>query len=145
MRELIYAVEGKAANLIKTFALDEPGHGGACHKYAVLRVGNYVFKDTEDLYKSVMAVVYEEHDLVTVEFQNGPINSDGNGVNGVQIEDLTAINIDRLEGFQSGPYACQDNAEALEHFRKALECLQRRTKARIARGVEGTHTVCPQP
>jgi hypothetical protein len=27
-------VEGKAANL-RTFAMDEPGHGGACHKYEI--------------------------------------------------------------------------------------------------------------
>jgi hypothetical protein len=125
MRELQYAVEGKAANL-RTLAIDEPGHGGACHKYAI-GIGHSNFDGI--------------HPLVTLNFQNGPINVDGNGVNGIQHEDLLAIIIDRLNGFQSGLYACSNNQEALDHLRAALECLQRRTKARIARGVEGTHTV----
>ena len=129
MRELEYAVEGKAANL-RTFSLDAPGHGGACHEYQI-----------EGALQPANGTGTRYGIVVPIKFQNGPINVDGNGVNGVQMEDLTAINIDRLEGFQSGPYACADNAEALDHFRKALECLQRRTKARIARGVEGSHTV----
>ncbi len=122
MRELIYGVEGKAANL-HTFALDEPGHGGACHKYLI----------TE--YKEGTAV------NLNVNFQNGPINADGNGVNGVQNEDLLAIVIDRLQGFQSGPYKCPENAAALECCQHAMKVLQERTAKRVARQVEGTHTV----
>lgn len=129
MRELQYAVEGKAANL-RTFVLDEPAEGGACHRYRI-QSADIIVEGVGNVPK-----VWEE-----IRFQKGPINVDGNGVNGVQMEDLTAINIDRLEGFQSGPYACADNAEALDHFRKALECLQRRTKARIVRNVEGSRTV----
>lgn len=34
MRELKYAIEGKAANL-RTFAADEPGNGGANHEYHI--------------------------------------------------------------------------------------------------------------
>lgn len=83
MRELIYAVEGKAANL-KTYAVDEPGHGGACHKYQVVAPGVH-FGD-----KPTTGFV-----LADIQFQNGPINADGNGVNGVQHEDLLAIIIDR--------------------------------------------------
>jgi hypothetical protein len=128
MRELIYAVEGKSANL-RTSATDDPGSGGACHKYHIVRA---VSEGEDKPQGEVLAEIY---------FQNGPINVDGNGVNGVQCEDLVAIDIDRLEGFQRGPYACNDNQEALDHLRAALECLQRRTKARIARGVEGTHKV----
>lgn len=127
MRELIYGVEGKSANL-KTFAVDEPGHGGACHKYeitALVGQGNFIRDIT----------------LGFINFQNGPIKDNNYGVNGVQNEDLLAIVIDRLEGFQSGPYKCGDNALALDALRAAMGYLQQRTKDRIARGVEGTHTV----
>jgi len=129
MREIVYAVEGKAANL-KTFAIDEPGHGGACHKYHITKAQG----DAEN--SSPAGLV-----LAEIEFQNGPINADGNGVNGVQHEDLLAIIIDRLEGFQSGPYACVSNAHALDMCRGALIALQNRTRERMSRGVEGTHKV----
>ena len=54
-------------------------------------------------------------------------------------EALIAI-VDRLRSFQAGPFACEDNEEALHHCKQALEWLQHRTRRRIARGVEGTHT-----
>jgi hypothetical protein len=63
------------------------------------------------------------------------------GVNGITNEVLLAIVADRLRGFQSSPYACQENAEALECTEAALRRLHDRTRAREARGVEGTHTV----
>ncbi len=126
MRELIYGVEGKCANL-RTFATDEPGQGGACHEYAI------EFKDGQKAFGETVRV--------SISFQNGPINVDGNGVNGIQHEDLLAIIIDRLEGFQSGKYNCEENARALLHVKAALEILNDRTRARIARNVEGTHTV----
>lgn len=101
--------------------LDEPGQGGACHEYNIFsnRIGS-------DLFCSIV-------------FQNGPIKEFG--VNGVTHEALLAILIDRLEGFQSGQYACTDNSEALCALRTALSVLQRRTRARVARGVEGTNVV----
>lgn len=130
MRELKYAVEGKAANL-KTFAMDEPGHGGACHHY-LIESSEFVDSDGEDVLPAVHA------DIV---FHNGPINEDGNGVNGVQHEDLLAIIINRLEGFETGPYACAENAAALQACRYALQLLNARTRERIKRRVEGTHKV----
>lgn len=97
--------------------LDERGPGNANHKYLI-----------ESDSKSVK---------VNIDFQNGPIKE--SGVNGVTGEALAAILIDRLEGFQSGPYACKDNEMALLSFKVGLSWLQNRTKERLARGVEGTH------
>jgi len=102
--------------------MDEPGCGGACHVYRIEYGHNG-----------------PACNAVEIRFQNGPINEAG--VNGISQEALLAILEDRLVGFQSGPYATADNAEALEHIRGAMECLHRRTKARVARGVEGTHAV----
>lgn len=62
--------------------LDEPGHGGACHRYNISAVTN--------------------------------------------------------SSFQAGPYASEDNAQALHHLEQALFWLQKRTRDRLARGVEGT-------
>lgn len=76
-----------------------------------------------------------------ISFQNGPVKEDGNGVNGITHEVLLAVLIDRLEGFQAGQYANPHNQLALDHLRGALEALHDRTRARIARGVEGTHKV----
>lgn len=119
MRELIYGVEGKVANL-RAFAVDESGCGGANHVYDVLPVAG----NAKGL---------------RIEFQNGPIK--GGIVNGLQNEDLLAVLIDRLEGFQHGPFKCEENALALDALREAMLHLNTRTKKRIARGVEGTHAV----
>lgn len=72
-----------------------------------------------------------------IEFQNGPIKEFG--VNGISNESLLAIVIDRLRGFQSGEYACEDNQIALESAEYCLNMLQKRTKDRLSRGVEGTN------
>ncbi len=133
MRELIYAVEGKAANL-KTYAMDEPGHGGACHDYSIC------IADPLPLPEGV-STDSPLGQLERISFQNGPINEAGIGVNGVQHEDLLAIIIDRLEGFQKGKYACFENGLALEHLQMAMRMLNARTAKRIERGVEGTHQV----
>lgn len=107
-----------ANDLLTVTVLDEPGSGGACHAYDITG-GEAV--------------------PTHIRFQNGPIAEAG--VNGVTHEALLAILCDRMRGFQSGPYASADNAEALTCMEQAQTALQRRTKARMARGVEGTHTV----
>ena len=103
-------------------AMDEKGQGNANHEYEITEV---VGPDTT------------KHVLGTVSFQNGPIKE--SGVNGVMNEDLIAIVIDRMRGFQSGDYACRDNALALTKLEEALMWLRNRTNEREARGVEGTH------
>ncbi len=75
--------------------------------------------------------------LTNISFQNGPIKEVG--VNGIHNEDLIAIVIDRMRGFQSGDYACRDNALALTKLEEALMWLRNRTNEREARGVEGTN------
>lgn len=97
--------------------LDDPGHGGACHKY-LISGGQYV--------------------NCAIEFQNGTIPEVG--VNGVTHEALLEVLIDRLRGFQSGQFACRENAIALTKLQEAQMWLLQRTRDRAARGVEGTHT-----
>lgn len=72
---------------------------------------------------------------VVLNFQTGPIPVVG--VNGLTIEMLIAIAIDRLRGFQEGPVKCRQNALALTQFEQGLHWLNDRTSERKARGVEG--------
>jgi hypothetical protein len=103
--------------------LDEPGAGGANHVYEVSGF------DAPGIPK--------ESGHLTINFQNGPINEAG--VNGVTQEVLLSIVADRLRSFQAGQYACRENAIALTKIEEAQQWLQARTRARMARGVEGTH------
>ena len=75
--------------------------------------------------------------VAQIDFQQGPVPEVG--INGLTNEALLAIVIDRLRGFQSGPFACRENALALTKLEEALHWLQSRSRDRIVRGVEGTY------
>lgn len=114
--------------------LDEPGSGGACHAY---RVSGF---DTTTNPSCPYTPLFGKPAIdARVLFQNGPIAEAG--TNGVTHEALLAILIDRLQSFQNGPYKCRENAIALTSLEEAQMWLQKRTRDRLARGVEGTHTV----
>ena len=81
-------------------------------------------------------------DVARIQFQHGPRGVAGS-VAGVYDDDLLAIVQDRMEGFQAGPFACPENASALDHIRQAREALGLRVARRIKQGVLGenaTHT-----
>lgn len=73
--------------------------------------------------------------LAYIRFQKGPILEAG--VNGVQIEHLLAIVLHRLREFQKGPFACGENALAIDGVTTAIDALRARTIDRQRRGVEG--------
>ena len=116
MREITGHQVNGCNESLKIEVLDEPGEGGACHKYYI---------STPDLLVAC-----------PIEFQDGPVSRQANGLTH---EALIAIVIDRLEGFQRGPFACLENAAALHHLHAAQMALHERMRARLARGVEGTH------
>jgi hypothetical protein len=129
MRELHEHKVNPANEKLRIRVIDGPGSGGASHLYVVdgfAATLNPSFEDANHLYTEVL-------------FQNGPIAEVG--VNGITHEALLAIVADRLRSFQAGPYACRENALALTKIEEALHWLHHRTRAREARGVEGTHTV----
>jgi len=101
---------------------DEPGQGGACHHYEIMSV------DPSE----------RTAPFCRINFQEGPTKE--YGVNGIYNEDLIAVVIDRLRGFQSGDYSCQQNALAITKLEEALHWLNDRTQERMERGVEGTNT-----
>lgn len=75
-------------------------------------------------------------DVVKIPFQHGPRGVEGS-TPGVFDDDLLAIIEDRLVGFQSGPFACEENGYALTAVREARAWLGRRVARRIAQGVLG--------
>ena len=83
------------------------------------------------------AIDVGEARTVILRFQHGPVNE--NGINGITNEVLLAIVIDRLRGFQDGPFKCRENAIALTKAEESLMWLKKRTEGRLSRGVEGTH------
>lgn len=112
------AIEGHKVNpandLLDIYVTDDPGAGGANHEY---RIGT------------------ANREICAIHFQNGPIGE--NGINGVTQEALLAVVIDRLRSFQAGPFSCRENALALTKIEEGLHWLLHRTRARMARGVEG--------
>lgn len=106
---------------------DEPGSGGANHRYEISGYDSSTNPSAQNLTPGT----------TTVFFQNGTIPD--KGVNGITQEALIAIAIDRLRSFQAGPFACKENACALTHLEEAMHWLQQRTIKRIQRGVEGTY------
>lgn len=110
-------------------AMDERGQGNANHHYEISIVD-------PDKSGNENGFCTNRHIIL---FQNGPIKE--TGVNGIHNEDLIAIVIDRLKGFELGEYACSENATAIKSLENALFELSCRTKEREACGVEGTHTI----
>lgn len=106
----------------KVIVADEPGQGGACHQYRIMKADGQADETFLDS---------------AVNFQNGPVKEFG--VNGCHQEDLLAIVVDRLRSFQSGPFACRENALALTKIEEAMHWLNHRTADRQVQGVEGTN------
>lgn len=114
-----YHHDGHGLNDLHTIQADarDPNAGNASHAYEVV-------DDTGEV-------------LAHISFQHGPRNVPGS-TPGVLDAAILAILIDRYEGFQSGPFACDENAAALGHLHLALDWMRTRATRRAARGVLGT-------
>lgn len=121
MRELTSHKVNGLNEALQIQVLDDPGQGNACHRYVI---------EAKDGFGVTLAGC-------GINFQNGPILEAG--INGISNEALLSVVEDRLLGFQSGQYACRDNDIALQHVQSAMAWLLKRTRERMARGVEGTH------
>jgi len=108
---------GSDLNRNLAISADEKAEGGASHVY------------------SIDPVASAGCSLATIKFQKGALREVG--FNGVSDEALLAIVIDRLRGFQSGPFSCRENALALTKVEEAMHWLNARTADRMARGVDG--------
>jgi hypothetical protein len=131
MRQIDEHKINPASDTLSITVTDEPGSGGANHRYVVegFETGTNASLSEDN---------FEPKSRTVILFQNGPIPE--NGVNGLTHEVLLAIVSDRLRSFQKGPFSCKANACALTHIEEAQHWLQQRTIERMRRGVEGTHT-----
>lgn len=80
-----------------------------------------------------------------ISWQNGPLGAPGDPdrqePNGAFVETIIKAAADRIDFYQASRFRSDDNQEALDHLYAALLALDRRTRSRTVRGVEGTHTV----
>lgn len=112
---------------LSVIAVDQPGSGGANHHYIITLPDWTRNPDGSN-----------SHHVWDLNFQNGPIQSPAD-FNGITNEALLAVLIDRMRGFANGPFKCRENSVALTKLEETLMWLQKRTRDRMARGVEGTN------
>jgi hypothetical protein len=111
---------------INVFASDEPDVDGAHHEYII------------DVSADKDSVGSEPVERIVIKFQKGGLAE--TGVNGITDQALLAIVLDRLRGFQAGPYSCRDNSIAITKLEECLLWMGKRYTDRAARGVEGVRT-----
>ena len=83
------------------------------------------------------AIVNDKAGYIHIKFQCGPIKE--HDVNGTSIENVLELLVNRLQGFQKGPFRCRTNALAITKIEEAIMWLEQRTKERLRQGVEGTN------
>jgi hypothetical protein len=115
MRTITDHHDGHGLNESITIEADEPSNGGASHHYTLSTPNTLVGY---------------------VQFQQGPRDVEGS-IPGVTEAVVLAILIDRLRGFQSGPYACRENAIIITKLEECLHWTKARADARAKRGVLG--------
>tara|TARA_B100001123_G_C15343256_1_gene1035932 strand:- start:2403 stop:2822 length:420 start_codon:yes stop_codon:yes gene_type:complete len=94
---------------IQIHAMDDPGPEGVRHLYKIFFSGPHGMQVRTDL-----------------AFQKGAVV--GAGQNGITIETLLAICLDRLRDFQDGSKACDFYEIALHHTEAALQALHEKTR-----------------
>jgi hypothetical protein len=87
----------------------------------------YIIKDKDN-----------KKNICSISFQKGPVK-EVDSINGIFMEDLISIVIDRLESFQNSEFRCRENAIAITKLEESLMWLRKRTLDRQARGVQGTY------
>ncbi len=60
------------------------------------------------------------------------------GVNGCRIDDVIDVALFKLDQFQKGPLACEENAEAIRYLKLAKQSLAQRIQRRQVQGVLNT-------
>lgn len=80
-----------------------------------------------------------------IEWQNGPLGrgEERKEPNGAFVETVLSAVLQRIEFYQTaadGKFKCRENAIAITKIEEALLWLDKRTRDRETRQVEGTHT-----
>ena len=78
--------------------------------------------------------IVNRENLIMFKIQDGPIKEVG--VNGCQVDTLIETALLMLSGFND-KFPCEENTNALNCLEGALSCLDRRTRRRKRKGIEG--------
>lgn len=120
MRELTSHKVNGLNESIQIKVTDEPGSGGANHRYE-LWLPDYVVDPP--------GCGHQHGPSCYIRFQNGPVGEEANGISN---EAILAVLIDRLEGFSKGPFSCRENSIALTKAQECMHWLNHRTNERLA-------------
>lgn len=107
--------DGHGLNESIDIVTDDPDGSGAAHRYDLFIDGN---------------------SIGFIQFQRGPRNEPGSTPGATEAAVL-AVLVDRLRGFQAGPYSCRENAIQLTKLEECLHWTKARADARAKRGVLG--------
>ena len=107
-------------------AVGEPNRGGANIRYLI-------YSGVEADPEGGASV-----EVCDIRFQDG--HPGEVGYNGILDSALLAVLIDRLKGFQSGPFSSREGAIALTKLEEALLWMDKRVANRTAQGVMNTDT-----
>lgn len=124
MREIDTHHDGHGLNESIRIETDLPDASGAAHRYTLSMDSTNIENATG---REVIGVI---------QFQQGPRNVEGSTPGATEAA-LLAVLIDRLRGFQAGPYACRENAIQLTHLEECLHWTKARADERARRGVLG--------
>ena len=121
-----------------TFDERDPMNPGMAKRQAdrVCEVLNLICPEPLQLAANEVPEDFVIRECLHVKFQSGPVKE--HGVNGVQVEDVLAVALDRIR-FLNGKQACRENACAITNIEQGLHWLEQRTKKRQQLGVEGTN------
>lgn len=134
-------------NQVAVQVLDEPGPDKSNHQYRIrtlpvnpddpnnLNPSDQVRREADFQDGMIPGVVDLQFQTTVTDIVDGVETV--KVVTGVTNEALLAVVIDRLRGFQSGPFYSQFNESAARHCESALEDLHVRTRERIRRSVLG--------
>lgn len=102
---------------------------GANHKYQVL------------VYTNPLSEGVQQGPIATcdINFQDGGLSEVG--PNGITDQALIAVVLDRVRGFNEGPYRCRENSVMITKLEEALMWDRKRADDRSMRGVEGERKV----
>jgi hypothetical protein len=112
---------------VDVFTTDAPQVDGANHAYRI------------EVYKRFQSDDQGMVEHCDLKFQNGGLKEVG--PNGITDQALLAIVIDRIRGFNDGPYRCRENSLIITKLEEALMWMEKRGNDRARRGVEGERTV----
>lgn len=124
MRQIDLHHDGHGLNESIYIVTDTPDQSGAAHRYDLSIAAG------PDGHPGEVQLVGH------LRFQQGPRNVEGS-FPGITEAALLAVLIDRLRGFQAGPYACRENAIQLTKLEECLMWTKQRAHDRAKRGVLG--------